>query len=143
MNLFSSCVQSGYGTVLYFTDEGVVEEAKTKFPSYKDRFEEWADNSQGILQATIWTALAVEGIRANLQHYHPLINNAVRTEWNIPETWSTSFAQLIWIGARGLTPVIFTFTEFSAQAPFGVAADGWQPPEKQVVPLDERVKVFQ
>jgi len=111
---------SGYGTVLYFTDEEVIETYKTNFASYKDHFEEWADNSQGILQATVWTALAVEGIRASLQHYHPLINDAVRKEWNIPTTW-----------------------KFSAQAPFGVAADDWEPPEKQVVPLDERVKVFQ
>ena len=41
------------------------------------------------MQGTVWTALALEGIAANLQHYHPLINDAVRKEWNIPNTWST------------------------------------------------------
>jgi predicted oxidoreductase (fatty acid repression mutant protein) len=108
-----------YGTILYFTDTAVTAKAAQDHPSYAANFPLWADNSQGILQATVWTALALEGMRASLQHYHPLIDEAVRQTWGFPETW-----------------------KLSAQAPFGVPAEGWTPANKAVVPLSERALIF-
>ena len=39
------------------------------------------------LQFMIWSALANQNIGANLQHYNPIIDEKVKTEFNIPDTW--------------------------------------------------------
>jgi predicted oxidoreductase (fatty acid repression mutant protein) len=57
------------------------------------------------------------GFGVNLQHYNPLIDEAVAREWNIPATW-----------------------KLIAEMPFGVPAG--EPGEKDFKPLDDRVKVF-
>ncbi|NLD05714.1 MAG: nitroreductase, partial [Synergistaceae bacterium] len=73
--------------------------------------------SAGMHQFVIWTALSAEGLGASLQHYNPVIDNAVKKEWNIPEKW-----------------------KLLAQMPFGKPVD--KPEDKEVVPLEERVKVY-
>ena len=57
MNAF----KSGYGTVLYFEDSEVVEELQEKFALYKENFPIWSQQSSGMLQFAIWTALEIEG----------------------------------------------------------------------------------
>ena len=109
--------QSGYGTVLYFEDMDTVKDLQIKFPSYKDNFPIWSNQSSGMLQFVIWTALESEGLGASLQHYNPVIDNAVKAEWGIPESW-----RLI------------------AQMPFGKPIQ--QPGEKEFKPLEERVKIY-
>ncbi|BDX43873.1 LacI family DNA-binding transcriptional regulator [Enterococcus faecalis] len=42
----------------------------------------------GLTQANVWTALAQENIGANLQHYNPVIDEAVAAEWSIPANWN-------------------------------------------------------
>jgi predicted oxidoreductase (fatty acid repression mutant protein) len=68
-------------------------------------------------QFVIWTALEAEGLGASLQHYNPLIDEAVRKQWNLPESW-----QLI------------------AQMPFGkvLAPAG----EKEFGKIEDRLKIF-
>ncbi|WP_242227127.1 nitroreductase family protein [Bacillus cereus group sp. BfR-BA-01315] len=111
MNAF----KSGYGTVLYFEDSKVIEDLQEKFALYKDNFLTWSQQSSGMLQFAIWTALEIEGFGATLQHYNPLIDDEVRKEWDIPETW-----------------------KLIAQMPFGkpVAPAG----EKEFQSLETRVK---
>lgn len=109
--------RSGYGTVLYFEDYSVVESLQQQFAQYKDNFPIWAEQSNGMLQFIIWTALEVEGIGASLQHYSPLIDEAVRNEWKIPLNW-----------------------KLIAQMPFGEPKA--QPDEKQFQPIEPRFKVF-
>jgi len=113
MNAFGS----GYGTVLFFEDQNVVKGLQEQFALYADNFPVWSEQSSGMLQYVVWTALELEGFGATLQHYNPLIDDAVKKEWNIPDSW-----------------------KLRAQMPFGkpVAPAG----EKQFQPLDERVKVF-
>ena len=41
-------------------------------------------HSTAIAQYAVWLALAEKGIGANLQHYNPLIDEDIRTEWNVP-----------------------------------------------------------
>jgi predicted oxidoreductase (fatty acid repression mutant protein) len=41
-----------------------------------------------MLQSNIWTALREEGIGASLQHYNPVINEAVAKLFDIPKSWS-------------------------------------------------------
>lgn len=109
--------RSGYGTVLFFEDNAVIEGLQSQFELYKDNFPIWSQQSSGMLQLVIWTALEAEGLGASLQHYNPLIDQKVASEWNLPASW-----RLI------------------AQMPFGkvVAPAG----EKQFQPLEERIKVF-
>ncbi len=113
MNLFGS----GYGTVLFFEDQEVVEGLQKQFASYSENFPVWSNQSSGMLQHVIWTALELEGLGATLQHYNPLIDDEVKAAWNIPSSW-----------------------KLIAQMPFGnpVSPAG----EKEFQPLTERVKVF-
>jgi len=64
----------------------------------------------------MWAALEAEGLGASLQHYNPLIDDAVKRRWNVPESW-----QLV------------------AQMPFGkpIAAPG----DKDVLPIEPRLMV--
>ena len=52
---------------------------------YADNFPIWAQQSNGMLQINIWSALRELGIGANLQHYNPVIDEKVKALFNIPE----------------------------------------------------------
>ena len=108
---------AAYGTILFYEDMGVVEEFSKKFELYRDKFHIWAQQTNGMLQYAVWTLLEAEGLGASLQHYNPLIDEKVKTEWNIPDGW-----QLI------------------AQMPFGTPAA--LPKEKQFRKIEERVWLF-
>jgi predicted oxidoreductase (fatty acid repression mutant protein) len=110
--------RSGYGTVLYFEDQKVVEGLQQQFALYKDNFPVWSLQSSGMLQLVIWTALENEGFGASLQHYNELIETDVKKAWNIPDHW-----------------------KLLAQMPFGKPTA--QPGEKDYSPLDERFKIFE
>lgn len=78
---------NGYGTVLFFEDTSVIESLQSNFALYKDNFPVWSQQSSGMHQYVIWTALEIEGFGASLQHYNELIEGDVKKEWNIPENW--------------------------------------------------------
>jgi predicted oxidoreductase (fatty acid repression mutant protein) len=40
-----------------------------------------------MLQFTIWTALRELGVGANLQHYNPVIDDAVKKLFDVPASW--------------------------------------------------------
>ena len=82
-----SSFRSGYGTVLYFEDQSVVSGLQEQFPLYKDNFPVWSLESSGMLQFIVWTALESKGYGASLQHYNPLIDEKVASNWNIPKEW--------------------------------------------------------
>lgn len=79
--------KSGYGTVLYFEDQNVVTGLQEQFPLYKDNFPIWSQQSSGMLQMVVWTALEDEGFGASLQHYGEVVDAATKAEWNLPENW--------------------------------------------------------
>jgi len=112
-----SSFQNGFGSVVFFEDQAVVEGLQENFALYKDNFPVWSLQSSGMLQFTIWTALEDAGLGASLQHYNPLIDDEVKAQWNLPDKW-----------------------KLLAQMPFGkpLAAPG----EKEFSPLENRVKVF-
>jgi len=112
MNAFGA----GYGTVLFFEDHSVIEGLQKQFSLYADNFPIWSLQSNGMLQLVVWTALTDEGFGASLQHYNPLIDDAVKKEWNIPDNW-----------------------KLLAQMPFGKQLS--TPGEKQFQPIEERLKV--
>lgn len=108
---------AAYGTILFFEDQSVIEGLQAQFSLYKDNFPIWSQQSSGMLQYVIWASLEMEGLGASLQHYNPLIDDEVRKEWNLPQSW-----------------------KLIAQMPFGkpVAPPG----EKEFMPLEQRVKIF-
>lgn len=109
--------RNGYGTVLFFEDQAVIEGLQTAFASYADNFPVWSLQSSGMHQLVVWTGLENEGFGASLQHYNPLIDDEVKQTWNIPASW-----------------------KLLAEMPFGkvVASAG----EKEFKPLEDRVKVY-
>ncbi|MDG0813121.1 nitroreductase family protein [Cohnella rhizosphaerae] len=113
MNAFAA----GYGTVLFFEDQTVIEDLQRQFASYKDNFPKWSAHSSGMHQFVVWTALETEGYGASLQHYNPLVDEEVKRTWGLPDSWL-----------------------LIAQMPFGKPVA--QPGEKTYKPLDERVKIF-
>lgn len=109
--------RSGYGTILFFEDQSTVKGLQEMFPLYSDNFALWSLHSTGMLQYVTWTSLELEGFGASLQHYSPIIDENVRSEWNIPESW-----------------------KLIAQMPFGKPT--MEPAEKEFSPIEERVKFF-
>lgn len=109
--------KAGYGSVLFFEDQAIVKNLQESFALYAENFPVWANQSSGILQFVVWTALTEAGLGASLQHYNPLIDEEVKEAWGIPQEW-----------------------KLIAQMPFGkpVAPAG----EKQFLPVEDRVKVF-
>ena len=54
-------------------------------------------------QYVLWTAFEVEGLGCNLQHYNPLIDLRLETEFDVPTTWSLK-AQLVFGKPEGEKP---------------------------------------
>lgn len=107
---------AAHGTILYFDDTTVTKNLQEGFPFYATNFPVWAQQANGMLQFAVWSALAEAGIGANVQHYNPLIDDAVRDAFGIPADW-----------------------KLIAQMPFGeVTAPAG---EREHMPLDEQVQV--
>lgn len=79
--------KAGYGTILYFTDTTIVHQLENDYPSYAANFANWAEQGLGGAQQAVWTALAEQGIGASLQHYNPLIDDAIHQVFNLPTDW--------------------------------------------------------
>lgn len=78
---------AGAGTVLFFEDQAAIQKLQQDFPLYADNFPGFAEQSGGMAQLAVWTALSDAGIGASLQHYNPLIDAAVASAWGLPESW--------------------------------------------------------
>lgn len=108
---------AGEGTVLFFEDKKVVEGLQQQFPLYKDSFPTYAEHTSAMHQLAVWMLLEEAGYGASLQHYNPLVDEAVTEKWNISPDW-----------------------KLVAQMPFGSPEE--EPGEKAFNPIAERVKVF-
>lgn len=108
---------TGYASVLFFEEQNIVENLQKSFPSYADNFPIWSQHTSAMHQFAIWTMLEEVGFGASLQHYNPIIDEEVRTQWNIPQTW-----------------------KLIAQMPFGKPTAN--PGEKEFEDLSNRVKIF-
>ena len=110
--------KAGAGTVLYFYDEDVVKSLQEQFALYAVNFPIWAQQANGMLQFTIWTALRDLNIGASLQHYNPVIDEAIKKLFQVPDSW-----QLV------------------AQMPFGgITAE---PEAKEKEDISNRVKIYE
>ncbi len=109
--------KSGYGTILYFEDQDIVKGLQEQFSLYKDNFPIWSQQSSGMLQMVLWTALENEGFGASLQHYTELVETDIKKEWRISDNW-----------------------KLIAQMPFGKPVV--QPDEKEFMIANEHIKIF-
>ncbi len=108
---------AAYGTVLFFDETETVEAMQKQFAAYAENFPIWAQQANGMAQFAVWTALADLGLGVSLQHYNPLIDKDVATEWNIQKSW-----------------------KLISEMPFGNPLS--EPDEKEFSPIEDRVKVF-
>ena len=109
--------QDGYGTVLFFEEQATVTDLQQKFPIYRENFPLWSLQSSGMLQYIVWMLLEDAGFGVSLQHYSPLIDEKVKSEWNIPASWM-----------------------LLGEMPFGKPLAA--PEVKSFLPLDDRIKVY-
>lgn len=79
--------RAGFGTVLFLTETDTVHELEKQFPAYADNFADWAEQGIGGAQQAVWAALAEQQIGASLQHYNPLIDDAIHQAFNLPDSW--------------------------------------------------------
>lgn len=79
--------RAGFGTVLFLTETDTVHELEKQFPAYADNFADWAEQGIGGAQQAVWTALAEQQIGASLQHYNPLIDDAIHQAFNLSDSW--------------------------------------------------------
>lgn len=107
---------AAYGTLLYFEEMDTVKKLQEQFPGYADNFPIWASQGNGMLQFALWTALTDLGLGVNIQHYNPIIDEAIKKEFQVPDSWV-----------------------LVAQMPFGEAVADPKPIEK--LPAGERVWV--
>ena len=108
---------AGYGTVLFFEEQEVVEMLQKRYPLYQERFPVWAQHTSAMHQLVIWMLLEDVGFGSSLQHYNPLIDEAVKVAWELPKSWL-----------------------LVAQMPFGIPL--LLPDKKEFKPIDERIRVF-
>lgn len=78
---------AGAGTILYFIDERDVDALKDNFPRYAHNFDPWAQQSAGMLQYYVWSALEAEGLGVNLQHYTELVEEWLQKTHHLPKEW--------------------------------------------------------
>ncbi|MBM7710193.1 nitroreductase family protein [Enterococcus lemanii] len=78
---------AGKGTILFFEDTNVVKGLQEQFALYADNFPIWSEHSTGIAQHSVWVALNEANIGASLQHYNPVVDEAVAKTWDIPANW--------------------------------------------------------
>ncbi|GED82805.1 nitroreductase family protein [Latilactobacillus curvatus] len=78
---------AGVGTILFFEDQDVVKNLQENVPLYAENFPTWSEQASGMAQYATWLALAEKNVGASLQHYNPVIDEAVTAKWNIPSNW--------------------------------------------------------
>ena len=108
---------AAYGTVLFFDETETVEAMQKQFAAYAENFPIWAQQANGMAQFAVWTALTDLGLGVNLQHYNPLIDDAVKAKFGVPASW-----------------------KLIGQMPFGQPVQLPKPIEKMAI--EDRVKVF-
>ncbi len=106
---------AGHGSLLFFDDSVVTARLKAENPLYSKSFDAWALQQNGMLQVCAWGLLAEQGLGASLQHYNPLIDDAVKERFGLPAAWT-----------------------LLAQMPFGQPTA--PPDSKEILPLETRFR---
>ena len=83
-----------YGTVLFFEDQDVVRALQKQKPLQAADFSIWSEQTSGMAQFAVWTALSSVGLGAALQHYNPAIDLETAMMFDLPASWHLK-AQLV------------------------------------------------
>ena len=78
---------AAFGSVLFYEDQQVIRQLQKKILFHAAEFPIWSEQTSGMAQFVVWTALADSGVGASLQHYNPSIDRAVAEHFDIPDTW--------------------------------------------------------
>ncbi|HKL47721.1 MAG TPA: nitroreductase family protein [Candidatus Izemoplasmatales bacterium] len=79
--------KAAFATILFYDDTETTKKLQEQLPLYKENFAKWSIEQNGMLQSNVWVGLRTKNIGASLQHYNELIDEFVKKEFNIPETW--------------------------------------------------------
>ncbi|GKT02579.1 nitroreductase family protein [Furfurilactobacillus sp. WILCCON 0119] len=109
--------KAGYGTLLWFTEMDTVANLAEQYPAIGESFGDWSEQHVGNAQFAVWTALAENGVGASIQHYNPLIDDAIKEAFNIPASW-----------------------RLRSEMPFGSVET--MPEDKDYMATDDRFKIF-
>ncbi len=85
---------AAFGTVLFYEDSSVIQRLQKQIPLHAEYFPIWAEQSSGMAQYAVWTALANSGLGAHLQHYNPVVDQIVTQHFELPASWQLK-AQLV------------------------------------------------
>ncbi len=105
--------KAAFGTILFYENQEIIKALEEKFPSYAHNFQNWSQQSSGMLQFAVWTGLREMQVGANIQHYNELIEEDVYPLFNIDRKY-----------------------KLIAQMPFGNITA--MPPEKSIDNIDVR-----
>lgn len=113
---------NGYGTILTFEDNAVINGFSGNMPALATVFPVWAENQAGMLQYVLWAALAKEGLGVSLQvslvpvrppthPAHPQHYAAYSAETSaeiaklldVPQSWQVSLLRFLGTVQRKLT----------------------------------------
>ena len=64
---------------------------------FAERLPGWGEHASAMHQYFMWTALQAEGLGANLQHYNPMVDEAVIERWNLDKSYELK-GQLVFGG---------------------------------------------
>lgn len=91
--------ERAYGTVLFFEDQEVVRFLQKQRPLQATDFTIWSEQTSGMAQFAVWTALSSVGLGAALQHYNPEIDHETAKLFELPVSWHMK-AQLVFGSIR-------------------------------------------
>ena len=86
--------RDAFGTVLFFEDQKIIQNLQKRQPLQSDKFSQWSEQSSGMVQYAVWTALASTGLGASIQHFNPSIDQATSALLSLPAHWQLK-AQLV------------------------------------------------
>lgn len=86
--------EEAFGTVLFFEDSSVVKALQKQKPLQAADFAVWSEQTSGMAQFAVWTAISSVGLGASLQHYNPMIDVETKELLNLPDSWDLK-AQLV------------------------------------------------
>lgn len=109
--------KAAHGTILFFEDRETVARLQAEHPRNAEVFPVFSLQSNAMLQWAVWTALAVEGVGANVQHFGELTEEWAADAGAAPASWKAI-----------------------AQMPFGEILS--QPGEKDRLPIEGRFRIF-
>lgn len=78
---------AAYGTILFYEDQSVIQQLQKKMPFSAEDFPVWSEQTSGMAQFAVWTALADSGMGASLQHYNPQVDSLVAEHFDIEKSW--------------------------------------------------------